>query len=155
MIDIDRLVENIVARIIAEQQSKREKIIVSGATPVRAKKTTTKGLDRKDFSMSKGEVEDLLLVKGSSGVLNNLVIKANSNNFELNVISDDAVVYSGSFNDYDEISELTEGMDAYLDTNGKYNIAITGVKFSYFLHVYIVALDSVTFDRIYINYEVG
>ena len=117
----------------------------------------TRAIDKQDIQVSKGNSLTLLLVKDAPCKITDFFIAVNSNNFQLVVIAGDDAIYSGTFSEYDAISEGVK-MDAYQDTqDGYYKVSFDNVKTSFsnaYLHIYFRALEDLTIKRLHINYEV-
>ena len=162
-----RLVNSIIESILtAQETSKRINLKnISAYANIQSPQTLTqtpllwktRAIDKRDIQVLKGESLSLLLVKGTPCAIMDFFIAVDSNNFQLVVIAGSDVIYSGTFSEYDDISEGVK-MDAYQDTqDGYYKVSFDNVKTSFsnaYLHIYFRALEDLTIKRLHINYEV-
>lgn len=97
------------------------------------------------------DVYELLNIK-SSGVIKELLIVANSNNYSVHIEADGKTVISDSFTDLNFISNYSNTIDAYV-SNGKYIVSLTNIHFSE--KILISIKGNTTLTKLMLLYEVS
>jgi hypothetical protein len=140
----------IMAEITAEEVAKRitKPITVEVLPEVKIKPFVTGVYDRKDVTI-KGDYRFLKLE--GSGEVEEVLIEAPSSNYSLRVEVDDKIVYSGSYDDFAEYSEIIATISAF-EKNGSYLIHLTDIHFS--KSVTMTASGSLTLSKIYAKYKI-
>ncbi len=156
----DKLLEWAVQLAIAEELAREQAKLKAEAVKVEFKpvavKPTTHVIDRRNILL-KGR-ETVLDVVGC-GVLQELMVKAGSSEFEVAVVKDAEHFVYGSYSKYAEVSADLEGIDAYPERDedgaltGNYVFKVKDVEFSRSLTVELSTAEAVMFKAIYAKYK--
>ena len=107
-------------------------------------------------SIGAGATYTFLNISGT-GMLQELLIIASQSTFRVDVIVDGATIWSKSYSDASNLTDVVPTMSAFQREDGKYIYFLSLIPFKSSIQVNIVNLDtssSITADYLYAKYEV-
>jgi hypothetical protein len=117
---------------------------------------STKTSESSSVSVGAGATYTFLNLSGI-GVVQELLIVASQSTFRVDVIVDGVTVWSKSYTDASNLTDIIPTMSAFQREDGKYIYYLSLIPFKSSIQVSIVNLDTsnpITLDYIYAKYEV-
>jgi len=127
--------------------------LLKGAQTLR----TAKVSEASNVSINAGATYTFLNLSGT-GILQELLIVASQNTFRVDVTVDGVTVWSKSYSDASNLTDVVPTMAAFQREDGKYIYFLSLIPFKSSIQVNIVNLNtssSITVDYIYAKYEVA
>ncbi|MEM4531657.1 MAG: hypothetical protein QXY39_07305 [Thermofilaceae archaeon] len=152
----DRLLDWAVQLAVAEELARRKAETVE-IVGVEAPRLSSRIIDRRNVTI-KGE--ELILRELGCGVLDEFMVKAEDTDFRVIIKKDGETTVFGKYNEYAEVSQDVEGIDAYQEYNtageptGAYVLKINDIAFAKNLTIKITTTKPVKFRAIFCKYKV-
>lgn len=143
----------VVAEEVARQKAECVKVEVA---PVKVKPTPTHVVDRRNVVL---RGEEIIVQTVGYGVLQEFMCKAESVDFQVLIEKDGETVVFGSYNEYADISQDVEEIEAFPERDadgeltGAYVFKVNDVEFARNLTVKIITAENVKFRAIFCKYK--
>jgi hypothetical protein len=118
---------------------------------------SVKTFERTNVSISAGSTYSFLNLSGI-GIVQELLIVASQNTFRVDVVVDNVTIWSKSYSDASNLTDVIPTMSAFQREDGKYIYYLSMISFKSSVQINIVNLDTVnpiTLDYVYCKYEVA
>jgi len=118
---------------------------------------STKTSEVSSVSVSAGSTYSFLNLSGT-GIVQEFLIVASQNTFRVDVVVDNVTIWSKSYSDASNLTDVIPTMSAFQREDGKYIYYLSMIPFKSSVQINIVNLDTVnpiTLDYVYCKYEVA
>lgn len=118
---------------------------------------SVKTFERTNVSISTGSTYSFLNISGV-GIVQELLIVASQNTFRVDVVVDNVTIWSKSYSDASNLTDVIPTMSAFQREDGKYIYYLSMIPFKSSVQINIVNLDTanpITLDYVYCKYEVA
>jgi hypothetical protein len=118
---------------------------------------SVKTFERTNVSISTGSTYSFLNISGV-GIVQELLIVASQNTFRVDVVVDNVTIWSKSYSDASNLTDVIPTMSAFQREDGKYIYYLSMISFKSSVQINIVNLDTanpITLDYVYCKYEVA
>jgi hypothetical protein len=118
---------------------------------------STKTLETSSVSVGAGSTYSFLNISGV-GIVQELLIVASQNTFRVVVVVDNVTIWSKSYSDASNLTDVIPTMSAFQREDGKYIYYLSMIPFKSSVQINIVNLNTanpITLDYVYCKYEVA